>query len=61
MAKKDTSKPDEYPTLNRVDGNNVSRIANDPRPLEVERGHTYWTNERTGKRVEKPDWASDRD
>lgn len=42
------------------DGNNVSKIADDPKPLLVERPHTEWKGE-DGECKEKPDWASDRD
>lgn len=50
---------DSFPVHHNVDGNNVKQIANNPRPLEIERGHSFWIDSETGKRVEKPDWARD--
>lgn len=52
---------DLFPESHQVDGNNVSKIANSPKPLEVERGHTFYTDESTGKRTDPPDYANDRD
>lgn len=52
---------DNWPVSHHVDGNNVSKVFENPRLLEVERGHTFFTDEKTGKRTERPDWASDRD
>ena len=53
------SPSDSFPIRNHVDGNNTKQISSNPRPLEIERGHDFWTDSETGKRTEKPDWAKD--
>lgn len=52
---------DSYPESFRRDGNNVSRISKDPRPLEVERGHTEYHDSKDGMPCDPPEWAGDRD
>lgn len=65
MAKKNqnpTSPISEgYPVSNHVDGDNVSKIANKPGYMDINKGHTEWKNSQTGECMDPPEWAGDRD
>lgn len=52
---------DSFPESRQVDGNNVETFHKNPRPLEVEKGHRDWNDSRTGKSVDRPDYARDDD
>ncbi len=62
MANKALPPMDEgFPTSRHVDGDNVKKVSDTPGYQDINRGHTDWTNSKTGERMERPDWASDRD